>query len=222
MKPVKWPAVNIEVWPLSKIVPYKKNPRVHSEEQIKALAEDMKSDGVTMPILVDDQGTIIAGHGRFLAAKFNKFEKYPVAIAKNWTDAQKQSARIRDNQRTMQSGWDMQLLREEAAVLKIAGYDMPLLGFSEQMTGWLTAGDLVLDPNGEWGGMPHFDNPDAKAFRSLIVHFHDQAGVDAFAKLVKQELSDKAKFLWYPEMIIKPFVKYAGEGQKKQPAEKRK
>jgi hypothetical protein len=51
------------------------------------------------------------------------------------------------------------------------------------------------------------------------VHFHDQKGVDAFAKLLKMEISERSKFLWYPEMIIKPFVKYAGDGNKKNPAQ---
>ena len=217
-----WPASRVELWPLSKIKPYDKNPRTHPEEQIELLAAAMEQEGVTAPVLVDEDGVIIYGHGRRLAAMRNRYKQYPVVIARGWTEGQKRAARIKDNQLGLLSGWNMPLLREEAVELKTAGYDLPLLGFTDKMTEWLTsAGDLVTDPNAEWSGMPHFNNPDARAFRSIVVHFNDQEAVDAFAKVTNQNITDKTRFLWYPEIIIKPFVKYTGSDGKK-PAEAEK
>ncbi len=127
-----WPASRVEMRKLDKIIQYKTNPRIHPPEQVSALARDMREDGVTTPILVDDAGIIIAGHGRLLAAQENKFEEYPVVIARGWTDEQKRAARIKDNQRALQSGWDSELMLLELQTLKLAGYEMPLLGFPER------------------------------------------------------------------------------------------
>ena len=133
-----WPAAHPpEMWALDRIKPYPKNPRVHSEEQVAALAADMLADGVTMPILVDEAGEVIAGHGRLLASQANGFESYPVVVARGWSDEQKRSARIRDNQRSLQSSWSPDLIHAELADLKLGGYDLQLLGFPEnQLRGW--------------------------------------------------------------------------------------
>lgn len=65
-----WPASKVALWPIEKIRPYEKNPRQHSQAQIDLIASSMKDDGVTAPILVDEAGVIIYGHGRRLAAWF--------------------------------------------------------------------------------------------------------------------------------------------------------
>lgn len=144
-----WPATRPELWELGKIRPYLQNPRIHSPEQITALGADMIADGVTMPILVDEAGEIIAGHGRLLAAQANSFKAYPVVIARGWTETQKRSARLRDNQRTLQSSWSPEFIKLEISELKLAGYDIPMLGFPEaQLRGWgISAGiETELDP----------------------------------------------------------------------------
>lgn len=61
---------------------------------------------------------------------------------------------------------------------------------------------VTFEARKEWEGMPEFDHEDKQAFRSVVVHFHDQAGVDAFAKLTKQKFTDKTRMMWYPEIII--------------------
>lgn len=126
-----WPATRPELWSLAQIQPYANNPRTHPPEEIAALAADMLADGVTMPILVDEVGVIIAGHGRLQAAQQNNFERYPVVVARGWSEEQKRSARIRDNQRTLMGQWSPELLKLEISELKLAGYDVPLLGFSD-------------------------------------------------------------------------------------------
>lgn len=132
MKPVKsWPAVDVKLWALDKIIPYAKNPRQHSQEQVDLIARSMMEDGVTSPILVDETGTIIYGHGRRLAAEKNGFAQYPVIVAKGWTEQQKRAYRIKDNSLALLSTWSTDLLRVELGELSAAGYDMPLLGFDD-------------------------------------------------------------------------------------------
>jgi len=137
------------MWPLAKILDYDKNPRTHPPEQIARLAASMLSEGVTMPILVDEAGVIIAGHGRKAAALVNSFTEYPVVIARGWSEQKKRAARISDNSLGLMSGWDSVLITGELQNLKLAGYDLPLLGFPEaQLRGWgISLGtDSAQDP----------------------------------------------------------------------------
>lgn len=125
--PVDWPATRVEMWTLDKIKPYAKNARTHPPDQVKALAADMKADGVTQPILVDENGEVIAGHGRRLAALAAGFKEYPVVIARGWTETQKRAARIKDNTRPLMAGWDEAMLKLEIGELKLEGFNMPTL-----------------------------------------------------------------------------------------------
>ncbi len=205
--PPNWPASKVVMWPIAKIKPYPKNPMIHPKAQIDALALDMRTDGVTTAILVDEKGEIIYGHARRLAAIENGFTEYPVMQALGWTDAQKRATRIKDNQRARQSDWDIPTLRLEVGDLKLAGFDLPLLGFPDASLRWMADGQLVVDPAAEWAGMPQFSQGDHTAFRSIVVHFKDQESVDLFAKATKQKINEKTKFLWYPHIEIVPFVK---------------
>lgn len=129
--PPQWPAADVQMRKLDQIKPYPSNPRTHPQAQISQLAKDMIEDGVTMPILIDEDGIIIAGHGRLLAAQANGFEEYPVVIARGWSEERKRAVRLKDNQVALLSGWDHELVRSEIYSLKSAGYDVQLLGFSE-------------------------------------------------------------------------------------------
>ncbi len=62
--------------------------------------------------------------------------------------------------------------------------------------------DVAFQAKDEWIGMPEFDQQDKRAFRSIVLHFHDQAGVDKFSKITEQKITEKTKYLWYPEIII--------------------
>jgi len=209
------PAERVERWSIDRIVPYDGNPRTHPEAQIELLSRLMQAHGIDQPIVVDEDGVILKGHGRRLAAMKAGFKRFPVVVHRGLTEEEKRGIRVADNQMGLLSGWDYDLLRVEMRELKLSGFDLPLLGFDDATLNWLTVGDLVTDPDGEWVGMPHFNNPDATGFRSIVVHFHDQDGVDKFAKLMKQKITDKTRFMWFPEMVIKPFIKYEGaEGRK--------
>lgn len=143
----QWPASKVYIWPISKIVPYERNPRQHPQDQIDLLAESMKSDGVTAPILVDEKGIILAGHGRLAAAKQNGFEKYPVVIAEGWSEQKKAAVRLKDNQIALLSTYDNDLLRLELTDLKLHGYDLKELGFTDvQLVSFLAAPRPDNDP----------------------------------------------------------------------------
>lgn len=126
-----WPAANVELWPLERIIPYDKNPRQHSPEQIDLIAKSMIEDGVTAPCLVDEDGILIYGHGRRMAAEKNAFARYPVVVARGWSEEKKRAYRIKDNSYALLSTWSPDLLRVELSELSNAGYDMPLLGFDQ-------------------------------------------------------------------------------------------
>lgn len=143
-----WPASKVEMWPIGKIIPYPQNPRTHTEEQIKLIASSMKDDGVIAPILVDENGVIIYGHGRREAAIESGFNNYPVCIARGWSEKRKRSVRIKDNSLSLLSGWDTSLLRIEVNDLKMAGYEIDLLGFSDkQIASYLPEPAAPQNPN---------------------------------------------------------------------------
>jgi len=123
------PADNVEQWSLDDLVPYKNNARTHSEEQIDQIAASMKEWGWTNPVLVDEKGMIIAGHGRVLAARKLGVEKAPVLVAKGWTEAQKRAYVLADNKLAMNAGWDEALLKVEIEALGDLNFDLDVIGF---------------------------------------------------------------------------------------------
>ena len=132
MKPSRsWPADRIERWPLERICEAQCNPRTHSPEQIGQIAASLREFGWTFPLLVDEAGEIIAGHGRLAAARLLDFTDAPVIVARGWTDAQKRAYRIADNKLALNAGWDAALLSEELALLGGEGFAIDLLGFSD-------------------------------------------------------------------------------------------
>jgi ParB-like chromosome segregation protein Spo0J len=125
-----WPADNVERWPIGKLTPYARNARTHSPEQVTQIAQAITEFGWTNPVLVDEKGIMIAGHGRVLAAKLLGLKEVPVMIASGWTDAQKRTYVIADNQLTLNGDWDKSLLKLEVADLEFMGVDLKTLGFS--------------------------------------------------------------------------------------------
>ena len=126
-----WPADKVERWPLDRLIPYARNARTHSEEQVAQIAASIREFGFTNPVLIDEAGGIIAGHGRVLAARKLGIADVPVMAAIGWTEAQKRAYVIADNKLTENAGWDKELLRLEVADLAEMGFDLPLMGFSE-------------------------------------------------------------------------------------------
>jgi ParB-like chromosome segregation protein Spo0J len=122
-------ADRIELWPVERLRPYERNPRTHSEAQVDQIAASMIEFGWTNPVLVDEQGGILAGHGRLLAARKLGLAEVPVIRFEQFSEAQKRAYRIGDNQLALNSTWDEPLLAEETGWLRDEKFDLDLLGF---------------------------------------------------------------------------------------------
>lgn len=136
-----WAAYEVERRAVSALKPYARNPRTHSDEQVAQIAASIREWGWTSPILIDEKGGVIAGHGRLMAAKSLGVAEVPVIVAKGWTEAQKQAYVIADNQLAVNAGWDEGLLRVEIGALDDLGFDRSLLGFGEDYLA-----DLFAEP----------------------------------------------------------------------------
>lgn len=149
-----WPALSVESWPLGRITPYPKNPRSHPEEQVAALALLMTEHGVDQPIVVDEDGVILKGHGRLLAAYKAGFKVFPVAKHIGLAEAQKQKIRLADNQMSLLSEWDIGLRDEALAFLKLQGIDMSAYGFGELSLGGLGEIGQTISLSDRFGIVP--------------------------------------------------------------------
>jgi len=126
-----WPADKVERWPVAKLVPNARNARTHSDEQVTQIAASIEEWGWTIPVLVDEAGGIIAGHGRVLAAHRLGLEDVPVMVAAGWSESKKRAYMLADNKLTLNGEWDLDRLAIEIAELRASDFDISLIGFSE-------------------------------------------------------------------------------------------
>lgn len=117
---------------VKKLIPYAKNSRTHSDEQVSQIAASIKEFGWTNPILVDGDSGIIAGHGRLLAANKLGMSKVPVIELAHLTKTQKTALIIADNKLALNSGWDTAMLSVELEELQNSNFDLELLGFDDK------------------------------------------------------------------------------------------
>lgn len=117
--------------PISDLIPFARNSRTHSDAQIAQIAASIREFGWTNPLLIDEAGGIIAGHGRLLAARKLGLVDVPCIVLDGLTDAQKRALVIADNKLALNAGWDADLLSSEIAGLGEDGFDLSLLGFNE-------------------------------------------------------------------------------------------
>jgi DNA modification methylase len=123
--------LKVEYWPIGRVLSYARNSRLHSDAQIEAIAASIKEFGFVNPCLVDDDGVLIAGHGRVLAMRKLERDAVPVIRLGHLTELQAKALRIADNQLPTLATWDADMLRMELTDLQAAGYEMPLLGFDD-------------------------------------------------------------------------------------------
>lgn len=150
-----WPASHSALRNVADLVPYTRNARTHSAEQVDQIARSIQRFGWTSAVLVD-AGTseIIAGHGRVLAAARLGIEAIPTIEAVGWSPAEVRAYRIADNKLALNAGWDEELLALEIADLQEQGFDLDLIGFSDEelaalnpdVGGGLTDPDAVPQP----------------------------------------------------------------------------
>jgi len=112
------------------LIPYARNSRTHSDEQVTKIASSIKEFGFLNPVIVDGDNGIIAGHGRIMAAKKLGLKEVPTIEASHLTEAQKKAYIIADNRLALDAGWDDEMLRIEFQELEELGFDLELTGFN--------------------------------------------------------------------------------------------
>ena len=132
----------VERWPLDRLIPHARNARTHSEDQVAQIAGSIAEFGFVNPILVGDDGVIVAGHGRVLAARRLGLAEAPVIVLSHLTPAQRRALMIADNRIAENAAWDEEMLAAELAALKDEDIDLELLGFDEAEIDRLLAGTL--------------------------------------------------------------------------------
>ena len=119
----------IEHLPTADLIPYARNARTHSETQVAQIAGSIQEFGFCNPVLIDASNSIIAGHGRVLAAQRLKLETVPCLRLSHLTDAQKRAYVLADNRIALNSGWDTEMLANELSDLHADDIDLGLMGF---------------------------------------------------------------------------------------------
>jgi DNA modification methylase len=129
--PSAWPADAVARRSVDKLIPYARNARLHSPAQVDQIAGSIREFGWTVPVLVDEDDGLIAGHGRVLAAQQLGIAEIPVMVARGWSEAQKRAYVLADNKLTLNGEWDEELLKVEIGDLAALGFDLALTGFSD-------------------------------------------------------------------------------------------
>lgn len=140
--------LNVEYRKVETLIPYARNPRTHTDEQVAKIAASIVEYGWTNPILVDGENGIIAGHGRLAAARKLELAEVPVIELAHLSPTQKRAYVISDNRLALDAGWDDAMLAIELAELSEAGYDLALTGFDDAEIEQLLAADVAVGDEG--------------------------------------------------------------------------
>jgi len=159
--------LKIETRPVADLIPYIANSRTHSDAQVAQIAASIKEFGWTNPILIDGDNTIIAGHGRLLAARKLGMESVPAIVLDYLSKAQQRALVIADNQLALNAGWDMAMLAAELAELDDAKFDLELLGFDAGLI------NELLGPVDEVS-LPTLADGDKEPFQQMTFTLHDE------------------------------------------------
>ncbi len=136
-----WLSTHIERWPTEKLVPYARNARTHSEEQVAQIAASIVEFGFTNPILAGSDGVIVAGHGRLAAAQKLGLDTVPVVVLDHLTPTQRRALIIADNRIAENAGWDDTMLRIELQSLQEDGFNLDITGFDADALAEIMAGE---------------------------------------------------------------------------------
>jgi 16S rRNA G966 N2-methylase RsmD len=189
--------LQIEQISVKKLLPYAKNSRTHSEDQIGQIASSIKEFGFTNPILIDADNQIIAGHGRLMGANRLQMKEVPCIRLSHLTESQKRAYVIADNKLALNAGWDDELLALEIKDLQELDFDVSLLGFSddelngildklvEEVDG-LTDEDAVPEPPDE----PKTKLGDIYQLGNHRLMCSDSTSIDAVDKLMEGKKAD--------------------------------
>jgi ParB-like chromosome segregation protein Spo0J len=159
--------MNVEQIDIEKLIPYANNSRTHNEYQVGQIASSIRQFGFNNPVLVDEETTIIAGHGRVLAAMKLGLKVVPCIRLSHLSESQKRAYIIADNKIALNSDWDNELLALELTDLKDAGYDMEVLGFTIEEFKTITG--MV-----EEVGLPELPDGDKEPYQQITFTLHDE------------------------------------------------
>jgi ParB-like chromosome segregation protein Spo0J len=152
----------VELVEMKKIREYEQNPRLHDAANVEKLARSLREYGWTQPILIDGEGVIVAGHGRYLAAKECKFERVPCIRLRNLSPDQLRAYRLADNRLALDAKWDDDLLKLELGeVFDLRATDIDAIGFTQtELDRILKAANAPGAGSGDGSGGPEFKQTD--------------------------------------------------------------
>jgi DNA modification methylase len=131
--------LNVQWWPTDRLLPYARNTRTHTDDQVAQIAASIREFGFVNPVLIGADGVLIAGHGRLLAARKLAMADVPVIVLEHLDESQRRALAIADNRIGLNAGWDEEMLRIELASLQAENVSLELLGFTDQELGALLA-----------------------------------------------------------------------------------
>ena len=150
------------------LIPYARNSRTHSDEQVSKIAASIKEFGFLNPVIIDGDNGIVAGHGRVMAAQKLGLAELPCIEASHLTDAQRRAYVIADNRLALDAGWDDEMLRVEFAELTDLGFDLELTGFGlDEIDALQFDSDCETD-------MPVLADGDKEPYQQKTFTLHDE------------------------------------------------
>jgi len=132
---------DVQLIPVEKLIPYHNNPKNHPQDQIDKLKSSIKNFGFTVPLIIDHEYEIIAGHARFKAARDMGMKEVPCIVRSDLTEQQVRAFRIADN-KLAESSWDEEALADELDILELEGFDIDLTGLED-----FEVAELQFDPD---------------------------------------------------------------------------
>ena len=144
--------IQVERWPLDRLIPYARNARTHTDEQVAQIAASIAEFGWTNPVLVGSDGVLIAGHARLMAARKLAMTEVPVIVLDHLSESQRRALVLADNRLALSAAWDEDMLRVELAALREDDYNIDLLGFTDE-----EIESLLAEPESESAGQTDED-----------------------------------------------------------------
>jgi ParB-like chromosome segregation protein Spo0J len=181
--------MKIELIKINKLKPAKYNPRQISKKQYEDLKESIRQFDLVDPIIVNKDMTVIGGHQRLKVCRELNFKDVDCVIL----DLSKEDERelnIRLNKNTGE--FDLDVLANNFDMEELKDWGFKDIDFGLNID--------KINPQDEWEGMPEFENEDLTPNKQIIISFKNQEDVDSFSKLIKQNITDKTKSLWFPKV----------------------
>jgi DNA modification methylase len=181
---------------IGQLLPYARNARTHDDAQVAQIAASIKEFGFNNPILIADDQSIVAGHGRLAAARKLGLAEVPVVRLSHLSDTQRKAYILADNRLALNAGWDNDLLKLELQELEIEGVDLEMLGFSkEELDGLLNSLEPTEGLTDEDAVPEPPEEPITKPGDIWILGKHrlmcgDSTSVDAVNKLMNGDKAD--------------------------------